>query len=290
VNPNSPFDLHWRLFGIDFRVRPGFWLINLLFGYFYVSIFKGVGTHLVAYLGMWVACAFVSIMIHELGHVITGRLFGAHSNIILQAMGGAAVGDFPRLKVWQRILVIAAGPAFGLALFAFLDYAMPSLIKSFDSVNNSQIASNRWYQVLVNPMAVPFLDEGPGNGGAPGMLLIMNLIWNVFNLIPIIPLDGGMLMREIVCVIIPRFGLRLAYGFSFLLAGSVTAYSIIKYMRPNIPYLLEPLDPLFTAIMFGLMAYGSLVGLIAAGARPESPPDEAPVVRGRATGYEEKDW
>ena len=34
---NSPFDLHWRLFGIDFRVRPMFWLVNLLFGWTFLA-------------------------------------------------------------------------------------------------------------------------------------------------------------------------------------------------------------------------------------------------------------
>jgi stage IV sporulation protein FB len=282
VNPNGPFDLHWRIFGIDFRVKPGFWLVNLLFGYFYVKIFRDVDKNLFAYLGLWLACAFVSILVHELGHVIMGRLFGAHSNIVLQAMGGAAIGDFPRLRPWQRILVSAAGPALGLAFFAFVNYGLSPYASKLDL----QMGWGEWGRVVAGRMFLPFIEEGVGFR-PPGMLLIMNLIWNLFNLIPIIPLDGGMIMREVVCIIIPRHGLRLAYGFSFLLAGSVTAYSIMKFMRPNLPY--PPLDPLFSAVMFGLMAYGSFTGLMSAGGTPESQPDDAPVVR-RATGYEEKDW
>ena len=77
-NP-TPFDLRWRLFGIAFRVHPSFWLFSVLFGYMFL---RGAppGTrhadHLVFYLALWVACTFVSILIHELGHVVMGRLFG----------------------------------------------------------------------------------------------------------------------------------------------------------------------------------------------------------------------
>src|SRR5947209_9735069 len=72
----TPFDLHWRLFGIDFRVHPSFWLVNLLFGYFYVRYVPDADNRLLPYLGLWLLCAFVSILVHELGHVTAGRLFG----------------------------------------------------------------------------------------------------------------------------------------------------------------------------------------------------------------------
>src|SRR4051794_4459930 len=107
---SSPLELHWRLFGIDFRVQPSFWLMNLFFGYFYVQSFRGVDDRIFAYLGIWLACAFVSILIHELGHVTAGRIFGEPSNIVLTSMGGVAIGHFDRLKRWQRIAVYSAGP------------------------------------------------------------------------------------------------------------------------------------------------------------------------------------
>jgi len=284
VNPQAPspgpFDLHWRLFGVDFRVKPAFWLVNLLFGYFYVTIFQGVDKHLFAYLGLWLACAFVSILVHELGHVITGRLFGARSNIVLQGMGGMAIGDFPRLKSWQRILVSAAGPAFGLALFAIVNYGLSPLASKFDSQFGFQTPSAEWGRVVAGRMYLPFIDEGVGFR-PPGMLLIMNLIWNLFNLIPIIPLDGGMIMSEIVSMIVPRHGMRLAYGFSFLLAGTITVYSIIAYMRPgSVPF--PPLHPGFNAFMFGMMAYECFTTL------QSLQPADTPARRHRE--YEEKDW
>lgn len=274
LNPASgPFDLHWRLFGIDFRVKPMFWLMNLLFGYFYVRSFKSVDQHLFAYLGLWLVCAFVSVMVHELGHVTVGRLFGARSDVLLYAMGGAAMGDFGSLAPWKRILVYAAGPVFGLGLFAFIEWGLsPVMFSSFQGLR-----SNPWYSVVFNRSRI--FEEGPlFSVGLPGMLVILNLFLNIFNLIPVIPLDGGQIMREVISIIIPRYGVWLAYGLSFLLAGAVTVYSVLKVFRPGIPY--PPLDPLFNAIIFGMMAFSNLTALRSLA--PEEPR--------RSSSYEEKDW
>jgi len=283
VNPMAlsptPFDLHWRLFRIDFRVQPMFWIVNLVFGYFYVQAFRGVDQHIYAYLGIWLLCAFISILVHELGHVIAGRIFGQPSNIILHGMGGVAIGHFDRLKRWQRIAVSAAGPAVGLALFAFIEWGLPYFANTYDRQFNGQLRSNRWYSIVANPMLLPFIHEGEQTA-APGMLVIMNLIWNLFNLLPIIPLDGGMIMREVVSAILPRHGPRFAYGLSFLFAGSIAFYSLMRMWRPTIPY--PPLDPLFSALMFGWIAYNSFMAM-----RAEEVPEAAPR---KWRAYEERDW
>jgi Zn-dependent protease len=281
VNPvapsQSPFSLRWRVFGIGFSVQISFWIINLIFGFFYVPELPGGREHLWAYLGLWLVCAFFSILIHELGHSTTARLFGVRTDIVLHSMGGMAVGNFDRLQPWQRIVVSAAGPVFGLALFAILNYPVQRLANAWD-VN---LPINPWYWALVHP--VKLFEEGRiiDSAGLPGILIIMNLVWNVFNLIPIIPLDGGMIMREVVTAVLPRQGMRLAYGFSFLISGAIAVYSLIAYIRPGVPY--PPIHPAFSALMFGLMAFDSFSTLRALEA--ESAPR-----RYRDRDYEERDW
>jgi Zn-dependent protease len=275
----SPLDLHWRLFGIDFRVKPSFWIMNLIFGYFYVQAFHLVSERLFAYLGLWLVCAFFSILLHELGHVTLTRSFGARSNIVLHSMGGVAIADaeaMGRMARWQRIVISAAGPAFGLALFLFLDLVLPWIMKTWFP---TFVSDNRWYDTLFNP--IHLFEEGNLGllGSRPGMLIIMNLIWNLFNLIPIIPLDGGMIMQEVVSGIVPRRGVWLAYGLSFLLAGSLTVYAVLAWMgRATLPFHLYP--P-FMAVMFGLMAFENFGALQALA--PASQPR-------RYQEYEEKDW
>jgi Zn-dependent protease len=271
----SPFDLHWRLFGIDFRVKPSFWIVNLIFGYFYVQVFKQAEQRLYSLLALWLVCAFFSILIHELGHVTVTRLFGARSNIVLHSMGGLAIADasaIARMATWQRIAISAAGPAFGLALFAFVEWGLrPPTFAVFPSLQ-----TNRVFQDITAPIGL--FREGH-ELVSPGMLVIMNLIWNLFNLLPIIPLDGGMIMQECVSTVAPRRGAWLAYGFSFLLAGAITAYAILAWMgRATLPYnLYAP----FTAVMFGLMAFENFTAMQAL----------APAAQSRRHHeYEEKDW
>src|SRR5262249_6317896 len=68
--PNeTPYDLRWQMFGTPVRVQPWFWLMTVILGYD-ATIRDGVGFVLA-----WVACVFVSILLHEFGHVWMGRLF-----------------------------------------------------------------------------------------------------------------------------------------------------------------------------------------------------------------------
>src|SRR5262245_37099251 len=59
-----PYDLRWRMFGIPVRVHWTFWLFTAILGFNIVE-FGFV------YLLVWMACAFVSILVHELGHALT---------------------------------------------------------------------------------------------------------------------------------------------------------------------------------------------------------------------------
>ena len=62
------------------------------------------------YLVLWIICVFVSILIHEMGHVLMGRLFGAEGHIVLYSFGGLAIGSKRLADRWQRIAVSFAGP------------------------------------------------------------------------------------------------------------------------------------------------------------------------------------
>src|SRR5262249_7190 len=66
----TQFDLHWRMFGIDVRVHPLFWLFSAVLGWGFTG---GRLDSLV----VWVVVVFVSVLVHELGHVLTGRIFGS---------------------------------------------------------------------------------------------------------------------------------------------------------------------------------------------------------------------
>ena len=84
--PNdTPFDLKFRLFRIPVRVHPFFWIGTLFLGFDLIQ--QGIDVLL-----LWVACVFFSILLHELGHVWMGQFFGSRGHILLQGLGGLAIG------------------------------------------------------------------------------------------------------------------------------------------------------------------------------------------------------
>jgi len=99
----TQFDLNFRIFGIDVRVHPMFWLVTAILG----SGFERLG---IEYLVSWIVLVFFSILIHELGHVLMGRMFGSFGHIVLYGFGGLAIGSSNLERRWQRNLVYVAGP------------------------------------------------------------------------------------------------------------------------------------------------------------------------------------
>ena len=83
----TAYDLRFRLLGVPVRIHPLFWLVACLLGGPWLEGRWGAG-----YLLLWVACVFVSILVHELGHVLAGRAFGARGHILLYSFGGLAIG------------------------------------------------------------------------------------------------------------------------------------------------------------------------------------------------------
>src|SRR5690606_15236505 len=98
-----PWDLRWRMFGIGVRVHPTFWLFSLLMGWQFMERSPWLVL-------IWVLATFVSILIHEMGHVIAGRIFGSPGNIVLYSFGGLAIGSYQYARAWQRIIISLAGP------------------------------------------------------------------------------------------------------------------------------------------------------------------------------------
>src|SRR5262245_5981072 len=93
----TPFDLTFRLFGTDVRVHPFFWLVTLLMNESLLRAENGL-----ALLIVWVAAVFLSILLHEFGHVWMWRFFGVRANILLHGMGGLAIPEDEAPRRWQH--------------------------------------------------------------------------------------------------------------------------------------------------------------------------------------------
>lgn len=124
---------------------------------------------------IFMAAAFVSILIHELGHALTGLHFGAPSaQISMHGMGGVA--SFPRANFSRkhRILMTAAGPGASIALAGI-----------FIALSLFLIGSN---STRLPPLVAAFI----------ATLININLFWSFINLCPVLPMDGGQMLRDLL--------------------------------------------------------------------------------------------
>ncbi len=240
----TAYDLNWRMFGIPVRVHPMFWLVSIIMGW--SAMQDGVG-----YLLLWVACVFVSILIHEMGHVLAYRAFGAQGQIVLYGFGGLAISYQPLRSRWQRIAVSFAGPWAG---FVFL-----GVVIWLTSVLAPDVFADLVFEIKrrfgLHELR-PRVESSPYVYEAVLDLFWINLLWGLLNLLPIWPLDGGHISRELFEGFVPANGTRIALGLSGVVAGLLALNSLMAMSgRPLLPFFSR--GDLYLVLLFGLLAVGS---------------------------------
>jgi Zn-dependent protease len=158
------------LFGIPIVIDSSFFLIVLLFGLPYLT--AGDAGFAVYGLLLVVGIA-LSVLLHELGHALAGRVHGVPtSHVELNGLGGLCfyAGPQPR-QMLPRIEMLLAGPFANFALWIICQNAARML----DSAYPDGLAIGG----LVEVSSVLY--------GIAGMNF--TLLW--FNLLPAFPLDGG---------------------------------------------------------------------------------------------------
>jgi Zn-dependent protease len=195
----------FRLLGFPVVVEPWFWLITLLIG-------AGRPAELFP---PWLIAAFVSILLHELGHALMGRFYGLDSSIRLYSFGGVTfVQGSGSLRPLQDALIYLAGPMAGFA-FGLVVFALAELVP-FETL---------FARVLISD------------------LLWINIAWGLVNLLPVLPLDGGHIMRHAVDWWTGSRDDTLALRISVAVAS---AFSLGALFYSN---------SLFIAGLFGYMAF-----------------------------------
>ena len=220
----TEFDLRFRLFGMPVRVHPLFWVMAAILG----SRLQGGTTLLI-----WVACVFVSILVHEFGHALVARAGGAgEPQVLLYGMGGLCVYENRLETPGRRLLVLMMGPGAGFLLLAItLGVAQLWLkVHPLDAILGD-FSGRRLGASLTAVTAVDFLVR-------------INLFWGIFNLLPIMPLDGGQIAAVLLNLHNRRLGLRRAYILSVVVAGLVAAFFVRIESYPN-------------ALLMGLLAFSS---------------------------------
>ena len=230
-HPETPYDLKFRIGSIPVRVHPFFWLMSIVLGWDFTheDFPRNLG-----YLAMWVGGSFFSVLLHELGHVWMGMAFGTHGYIVLWGFGGLAIGSSDIRERWKRIAVSLAGPGIQLILFVILWFSREAILRPIPA---------DWRE-----HATTFLF----------MMIIINFFWPLLNLLPIWPLDGGKVTRELCQAVSYLKGLETSLLISILVAGILALNAFLsKPGHPLIPYL-SWFGGSFLAIFFAISCVQSV--------------------------------
>jgi len=172
---------------IPLAIHPFFWIFAAMIGWLNSGTLMGMF--------IWVGIILVSVVIHEFGHALTAVAFKQNARIQLIALGGVTTFEGPKLKFWQQFLITLNGPIFGFALFVIATLLL------------------KW-NVATSPLMIGILKTTQ----------LANLFWTVVNLLPVLPLDGGQLLRILLEA---SFGVK---GFkASLIIGAVISVLLALY-------------------------------------------------------------
>jgi Zn-dependent protease len=175
-----------------------------------------------------------------MGHAIVTRSFGWQPEIVLYILGGYTTSI--RHSTWRDIAVSAAGPAAGIALFFSVWWWgwMTGMLGSDSTFLTPQFnweAMDAWPESIrpgtrFNELLVV----------AVFVTLYVNGIWTLFNLLPVHPLDGGQISRELCLWVSPRNGWNVCLIISIVVAGGVAFWAFSEGIR-------------FTGFFLGFLAF-----------------------------------
>jgi Zn-dependent protease len=189
-----------------FRIRIAGFPVQIEVTFFLVAAILGQGRPGNLLLA-WIGVVFISILAHELGHAVAFRTFGDTPRITLHAFGGVTQAT-KTLPTGKDVVATLAGPLTGLLLLGLPAYVIRSSGASPD------IDWLTWWIVLSD-------------------LVWVNVGWSVLNLLPILPLDGGLIVRRLLTQALGRRGERAALVVSIATAGAGAAFAFLH----DLPFL-----------------------------------------------------
>ena len=163
-----------RPFGIPVYVSPYWFLIAGVF-IFYFSSANNLASTLHGSTRFVIATAFVvllylCVLLHELSHSLVARGYGLQvRRILLYPLGGVSELEQEPPTPGRAFVVSAAGPALSLALAAGC-YGLTHVISPANTIAYTLVSLLGW----------------------------ANFVLGIFNLLPGLPLDGGLMLRAAI--------------------------------------------------------------------------------------------
>lgn len=158
-----------RFAGVDLLAKPSLLLMGVVLVVLFAPRFETqTDTNPYVVAAVFVVALYLSVLLHEIAHVVAARSFGMHvPSVTLHLMGGETAIEGESRTPWQELATAIVGPIVSLAI----------------GIGARQVA----------------------DGSDPGVLhdVIWSIAWvNVlvaaFNMLPGLPLDGGRVFRAVV--------------------------------------------------------------------------------------------
>jgi len=191
------------------------------------------------------AALITCLVFHEYGHIRAMKYFGMKTKgiYLIPFLGGLAVTDEKINTRWQDVVISIMGPTFGLfmSLLCLVVY---------------WLTGSEFFAALAT----------------------FNALLNLFNLLPILPLDGGHILKSIsfsmnskagliACVLGAGIGVFISYSLGLALLGFlllIGSVEIVLEWRARFNSHLLPLDrygQFFSALWY-LLTVAALISLI----------------------------
>ncbi|HCH70931.1 MAG TPA: site-2 protease family protein [Colwellia sp.] len=185
------------------------------------------------------------LVFHEYGHIKAMKYFGLKTKgiYLIPFVGGLALSDDKINTRWQDVFISIMGPFFGLILSiaCLIGYWLTDI------------------EILAG-------------------LAVFNALLNLFNLLPILPLDGGHILKSIAfsinskvglvaCLLGAASGVYISYHFGLALLGFLLAIGsieiVFEYKRRHLSELL-PLNRYaqIVSALWYVVTVGGLSGII----------------------------
>lgn len=229
----SPYDLHFTLGRFPVRIHPWFWLTTL---------FLGDLNRPPLLVLMWVAAVLLCILLHELGHAVVMQFYGYRPSIVLYSFGGLAIphpGPYTvrRPGPWGDMLIAFAGPLSGFLLAAVLVFLL-----HFVGGYRLEIIDHVVPLVIVpNLNLTNFLYD----------VFYITMMWGLLNLLPIYPLDGGLIAQQIFALNNPRDAIRPSLVLSVIVGGLMAALALMHWEKTRV------WQDFYLVVFFGWLAYSN---------------------------------
>ena len=184
-----------KVLGVPTKIEPSFFVLSL-----FLAANRGLNLPLLL---EWLVVVFFSVLVHELGHALVARRFGLSPNITLYSMGGlTSWSEVTDIAPPKHLAISLAGPAAGFLLGGVLYLAAPTLLRAVPS----------------ELLTVAYYD-----------LLWVNIGWGIFNLFPILPLDGGHVLLTLERWLTKKQDQIISHTISLLGSLTITYLALTRF-------------------------------------------------------------